>query len=308
MHVARDLQLSQLRAFVETCRTGSFTRAAELLFISQPALHRKVRQLERDLGVTLLAVRNRRVVPTEVGLKVLDVAERMVTEIHALESYLWALTREVRVGAVSLVAAMVLPMAIKTFSARNPQKSVTLRSMEPDQLIDALFDGTIAVGITYESYVSRDLHSELLWTSPVVCVAASNHPLDDGKPHSAEELLDFPLALTLPGMGLRTMIESWFEDELGITALPVAFEASTGALLAQYTSASRTHITFLPLPSLKHFNLVQIPLTASCPEARVVICRLANAPLSRDAEELISILLEIANAAKEQLTLTLDQK
>lgn len=288
------MDISQLRAFMETCRTGSFTRAAEHLYISQPALHRKVRQLEGDLGVTLLAVRNRQVVPTELGESVLAAAERIFAEIHSLETRVAAATQSIRVGAVSLIGAMVLPDTIEAFQERNPGRQVTLRSMEADQLTDALFAGNLDIGLTYLHYVTADLQHEGLWTHETVCAASNAHPLADGKHHDARELLAYPIALTFPGMGLRTKVEAWFQDEIELTDVPVSFEASTGALLAQYVAASGKHLTFLPLPSLSQFNLQQVMTNPIGYQTHVVACRLLNAPPRKDVDEFLQLLRDIS--------------
>ena len=178
------MNLSQLEAFAETCRLGSYTRAAERLFISQPALHHKVKQLELELGVPLLAVRDRRVVPTSEGRTVLDSADRILHEVHALEEHfkLAVADRSVHVGATSLLAATALSDAVAAFRAKQPTVNVHVVSLDPDELYDALMTNRVDFAVTYKDYVTTDLETEPLMESQVICAAALDHPLADGPP------------------------------------------------------------------------------------------------------------------------------
>lgn len=254
------MNFSQLEAFVETCRLGSYTKAAERLYISQPALHHKVKQLESDLGVPLLVVRDRQVVATAEGRLLLDSADRILGEVHALEEHfqLVAAEQTVRVGATSLLAAIALSEAVAEFHAERPSVNVHVISLDPDELYDTLAGNRVDFAVSYKDYISPDLDSEPLIESQVICVAAPDHPLVDGKVHGPLELLRYPLALTMKGMGMRAKIERWFAEVGGVTQLSVSFEARTGALLAQVAASANGFITFLPERALQQFRLERV--------------------------------------------------
>ncbi len=270
------MNLSQLEAFAETCRLGSYTRAAEHLFISQPALHHKVKQLEAELGAPLLIVRNRQVVPTAEGQLVLSVADQVLAEIHRLEAHFRAASGEqvVRVGAFSLLAATILSTAVEAFRARYPDVRAQVVSVDPEELYDALLNNRVDVAVTYQEYVTSDMEVEPLRESRAVCAVAPNHPLADGRAHTPAELLQYPIALTQKGMGQRSKMEVWFRETTGVENLPVAFEARTGALLAQVTASSRAYITFLPEPAVSQFNLVEVPIDGPAIRSSPVLCYL----------------------------------
>lgn len=270
------LNLSQLEAFVETCRLGSYTRAAERLYISQPGLHRKVKQLEADLGVPLLIVRDRRVMPTAAGMVLLGAAERMLNELHSLESYFAQLSGEhvVHAGATMSLAVMALPAVIAAFHADHPATEVRSVSLEPDEIHAALTSGRADFVVTYQGYVPPDVEVEPLVEREVVCAAAPDHPLVDGRVHRPDDLLTYPIALNEKGMGLRTLAETWFRQVLHLTDLPVAFEARTGVLLAQAVVSLPGFLTFLPRPSVVHFGLGEIRIDGPRMVYPIVICRL----------------------------------
>jgi DNA-binding transcriptional LysR family regulator len=270
------MNLSQLEAFAETCRLGSYTRAAQHLFISQPALHHKVKQLEAELGTPLLVVHNRRVVPTADGRFVLAVAEQVLTQIHGLEAHFRSAFEEhlVRVGAVSLLAATILSAAVEAFKTRYPDTRIQVVSLDPENLYDALANNQIDLAVTYQEYVTSDLEIEPLRESYAVCAVAPDHPLHDGRAHKPAELLQYPIALTEKGMGQRSKMEAWFRETTGVEDLPVAFEARTGALLAQVTASSHSYITFLPEAAVPQFNLVPVLIDGPPIRSSPAICYL----------------------------------
>ncbi|MGE3077266.1 MAG: LysR family transcriptional regulator [Dehalococcoidia bacterium] len=288
------MDLSQLEAFAHTCREGSFTRAAEGLFISQPALHRKVRQLEAELGASLLVVRNRRVVPTAAGERLLQTAELILTELADLRTSLVGTMPTIHVGAVSLIAATVVPEAIARFEAAHAQPRIALQGLDADQLTEGLLSGRLDLGVTYLSYVSPDLEADLLCEVDTVCAVGRKHPLADGKCHSLQEVLIHPLALTHSGMGLRTSVENLFREHEGIEELPVAFEAKFGALLAQYAASSNMHVTFLPRPAVRHFGLSLVELDVPPIKSTIVICRVRGSRRTPAVDEFCGILHEQA--------------
>src|SRR5262245_29089795 len=123
------MNILQLEAFAETCRQGSYTRAANRLYISQPALHHRVKQLELELGMPLVVVHNRRVLPTSEGKRVLEMAERVLGEIHDVEEHFksTAAQRTVRIGTVSLFAAGPLFEAVVAFRSQHPTTEVLVK-------------------------------------------------------------------------------------------------------------------------------------------------------------------------------------
>jgi DNA-binding transcriptional LysR family regulator len=297
------MNLSQLEAFIETCQQGSYTRAAERLFISQPALHHKVKQLETALGTPLLVVRNRHVIPTAEGQLVLDVARRVLQEVHSLEEHfrLMKENQAVRVGATSLLGAMVLSSAVAQFRAERPQISVHVISLDPDELYAAFVGNKVDLAVAWQNYVTPDLQTEPLRESATACFAAVGHPLADGEVHEPDELLQYPIALTEKGMGLRTTVEQWFFDVLGLRDLPVAFEARTGALLAQVAASSPDYITFLPEDAARQFNLAPILLAAPTWRSTAVICYLPGQYHRPAAKQFLHHLRRIATEQQAAL-------
>jgi DNA-binding transcriptional LysR family regulator len=299
------LNLSQLEAFAVTCHLGSYTRAAERLFISQPGLHHKVKQLETELGVPLLVVRDRRVVPTADGTVVLNVAERILGEVRGLEEHFARLGGEttVRAGATMSLAATTLPAPVAAFRAERPDVQVQIVSLEPDGVYDALLSNRVDFAVAYKGYATHDMETEPLIEQEMMCAAAPDHPLVDGCTHRPEELLAYPIGLTEKGMGLRTQVEAWFVETTGVTELPVAFEARTGTLVAQAVASLSSFITFMARPPVMPFRLEEILVDGPRICYPLVICCLPGQRRRRVVEQFLGTLR--AWAEGERLSPTL---
>src|SRR2546423_13500205 len=117
MKARRSMNVPLWEALAKPCIQGRNARATTRLYISQPALHHRVKQLESELGMPLLVVHNRRVIPTREGQRVLEMALHVLGEIRGTEEYFksTAQERNVRVGTVSLFAAGRLFEAVVSF-------------------------------------------------------------------------------------------------------------------------------------------------------------------------------------------------
>src|SRR5882724_534129 len=120
-----DVKVGHLQAFVTVAQLGSFTRAAKILHISQPALTVQIRQLEASLDDVRLLDRNTRSVRlTKAGKEALPAAQRIIADLEKLVLTAKKAARGkeavIKTAAISSVASVVLPAAITTFYERHP--------------------------------------------------------------------------------------------------------------------------------------------------------------------------------------------
>ena len=126
-------RLKPLRAFCQTVRLGSVSRAAEALFVSQPAVTLQLQALERDLGVTLLERSGRRLLPTREGEVLYELAVPLVERMDALPDTFRQRTRgmdagELNIAANSTTTLYLLPKLIAAFRAAHPDARLVLHS------------------------------------------------------------------------------------------------------------------------------------------------------------------------------------
>ena len=167
------MELRQLRHFQEIVRCSSFGQAADKLHITQPALSKSIRNLERSLGCRLLERHPSGVMPTEHGRLFLNYTSLVTSELDRAIEELAALsgrgTGVVRVGAGATMMRYLLPQAVRLFMSQtadsaNSTSSVTFRQGLKDELIAALRRGEIdvVVGSVDPDRTEDDLRQELV--------------------------------------------------------------------------------------------------------------------------------------------------
>ena len=179
---ARRDRLKQLRAFCETARHGSISRAAERLGSSQPAVSMQVRALEEELGVSLFERRGPRITLTRVGQSLYRAAVPVVEGLVRLPALL-AENREgvaprwLRIGAGQVSAGYLLPGPLERFRARHPAARIEVRTGTGPQRLEWLrrFELDAAVGVVDAGAPGIEFHH--LRTSTMVLAVPEDHPL-----------------------------------------------------------------------------------------------------------------------------------
>lgn len=130
-------------------REGSFTRAAEKLYISQPCLSTAIKQLERELGSPLFERTSSAVLPTELGLEYIRTAEKIIELEDGFSEHIEKLSSlsrgALRVGGSNYVSAYILPRAVDAFTKLYPSVTVSLTEKSSTELMPMLQSGDIDV-------------------------------------------------------------------------------------------------------------------------------------------------------------------
>jgi len=141
----------QLKAFLLAAEHHSFTRAAEKLFITPSGLSVLIRELERQAGFRLFDRTTRYVALTEHGRQLLPAARRAVRELDAMTSRIGRSAQQsqetLSIGAGALIAANVLPQAIKEFRGRWPDTRIHLFDAAPAGIMERVAAGTLDMGL-----------------------------------------------------------------------------------------------------------------------------------------------------------------
>ena len=194
--------------FLAVVRTGSFTRAAEELHVTQPAVSQHVRQLEAHYGCALFSKTGRGVEPTRAGrllYQALDAErndeDRLRAEIDALQGEKDA-RPPLRLGCTRTIADYVAPRLLTQHLARHPSEHVLMRTGNTAELVALIDTGEIDFALV-EGYFDREaFESALLSREPYLAVAAPG-----GRPTSITDLLGNRLVLREPGSGTREILE-----------------------------------------------------------------------------------------------------
>ncbi len=201
------MDFAALQAFLAVAETGSFSRAAERVYLTQPAISKRIAALEHNLGARLFDRIGRRVQLTESGRALLERSRAILNELEDAKRSLANLSGRIG-GSLSLatshhIGLHRIPPALKQFRARYPEVQLDLRFMDSEQACHAVLRGDLELAIvTLPPAPIPPLKCERVWDDPLDVVVAANHPLARRRAVPAQALLEHPAIL--PGAGTYT--------------------------------------------------------------------------------------------------------
>lgn len=176
-----NVTLRQLRAFLAVARTGSFTLAAESLYITQSALSGLIKELEQTLGTRLVDRSTRRVYLTEIGARLYPQLDAKLQDLddmlHQVVDPTLQQTGVVRVAASQLLASTLMPDLIADFQAQHPLSQVKLVDTPVESVMARVFAGEVELGIGPEREPNSDISSSRLFDGPFMAVFPRGHAL-----------------------------------------------------------------------------------------------------------------------------------
>lgn len=194
--------------FLTVCRTGSLTRAAAELHVTQPAVSQHIRQLERHYGCRLFTKTGRGVTPTAAGELLRRELGAMESDEGRLRAELDALKDEkdarppLRLGCTRTVGDFVAPRILADHLRRHPNEQLRMRVGNTAELVGLLNGGEIDLALVEGSFDRASFESETFSREPFVAVAAAG-----ARPESIADLLGMRLVLREPGSGTREILE-----------------------------------------------------------------------------------------------------
>lgn len=176
-----NVTLRQLHAFVAVAQTGSFTLAAERLFITQSALSSLIKELESSLGLRLFDRSTRRLRLSVVGQELHPQIEKILQDLDGVVSEagnLKALQRgKVRIAVPQLLACTLLPPVMADFQRQHPGVQLRLVDCPVESVMARVFSAEVDMGIGPEREANSDIEATELFTLPFMVVLPPDHPL-----------------------------------------------------------------------------------------------------------------------------------
>lgn len=197
-----NITLRQLRAFVAVARTGSFTLAAESLFVTQSALSGLIKELEQALGLRVIDRSTRRTHLSAVGRdlyplveKILSDLDRVIEEVAQRQALK---TGVVRVAAPQLMASTLLPEIVAAYAQERPAIRIAVVDCTVESVMSRVFSGEVDVGIGPEREPNSDIMARTLFRGPFMAVFPLGHALGELKKIRWKDVVRYPLT-TLQG-------------------------------------------------------------------------------------------------------------
>ncbi|HMQ29474.1 MAG TPA: LysR substrate-binding domain-containing protein [Chloroflexaceae bacterium] len=205
------LNLHALRVFTALAEARSFSRAAEGLFISQPAVSKAIRELEEQLGLTLVDRSARPIALTAAGVVLLSHARRIFASERAAVQALADLrdleAGSLTIGASSTVGIYLLPPLIAAFHRRYPGVRLTLDIGNTQQVVEHLHASPLDIAFVEGPVDDAEVVITPWREDELLVIAPPEHPLVGAEAVPLARLLEEPLVLREPGSGTREVIE-----------------------------------------------------------------------------------------------------
>ena len=209
------LTFRQLKVFEAVARHLNYTRAAQELHLTQPAISMQVKQLEDSLGVALFEQLGKRIHLTEAGQEVLTYARSVTQQLDELEGVLNRIKGlaggRLRIS-VATTANYFIPTLLGTFSRRFPDVTVTLDVTNRETLLRQLRENTVDLVIMGQPPGEADVDAEPFLDNPLVVVAPPSHPLAGKKRIPLARLQEETFLVREPGSGTRIAMERFFSE------------------------------------------------------------------------------------------------
>lgn len=206
------MDLRQLEIFIKVAEFGSFSKAAEALYLTQPTVSEHIRTLEDEVGVRLLDRLGRGAAVTRAGQLLLSYAQRILAlsreARQALDGFQGRMSGELLIGASTIPGEYILPAMIGRFKEKYPDISITLLIGDSQAAIDWVAEGRAELGVVGARLSHRGVEYKELIPDEVVVVVPGAHPWHGRKQIMLEELRSEHLLLRERGSGTRAALEA----------------------------------------------------------------------------------------------------
>lgn len=206
----------RLHVFYTVARLLSFTKAAETLHMTQPAVTFQVRQLEEHFNTRLFDRTHNRISLTEAGQKVYEYAERIFQLYNELENSVRELTGDISgvliLGASTTIAEYMLPALLGDFKAKYPDVNLRLKVSNTDGIVSMVEHNVIDLGVVEAPVTNKNLAVDVCRTDRLVAIVPPNHALADRESVALSTILEYPYICREEGSGTREVVLEYLRE------------------------------------------------------------------------------------------------
>ncbi len=207
----------RLQVFYTVAKLLSFTKAADALHMTQPAVTFQIRQLEEQFDTRLFDRTHNRVSLTEAGQLAYQYGERIFELYNEMEQAIKELTGDVRgaltVGASTTIAEYMLPALLGGFKAKYPEVNLRLKVSNTEGIVSMVENNVIDLGVVEAPVSNKNLLVEICQEDELVLVLPPEHPLASREAVSASDLLDYSFICREEGSGTREVVTEYLKQQ-----------------------------------------------------------------------------------------------
>ena len=206
----------RLQVFHTVARLLSFTKAAEHLHMTQPAVTFQIRQLEEYFNTRLFDRTHNRISLTDAGRKAYEYAEQIFVLYAEMEDAIREMTGEVSgaltIGASTTIAEYMLPTLLGDFKEKYPEVTLHLRVSNSEGIVSMVENNTIDLGVVESSVSNKNLMVETCKRDHLVAIVPPEHPLIRKGTVRFSQLSQYPFICREEGSGTREVINDYLKQ------------------------------------------------------------------------------------------------
>ena len=212
------MDIENLQAFIAVAEHQSFSLAAEHLYLTQPAISKRIASLEDELRTRLFDRIGRKVELTETGYALLPRARNILLEIEdsrrAITNLTGKISGQLKIGTSHHIGLHRLPSVLRNYTRHHPDVELDLHFMDSEEACRAIQHGDLELGIvTLPLQTPDELHSQLVWPDPMSVVVTRDHELSERDNLNLELLSQEPAILPTHGTYTREIIEQYLRPK-----------------------------------------------------------------------------------------------
>jgi len=218
----KNITMQQLEALIQLVDAGSFTRAADKMFLTQPTLTKHIKNLEDAVGTLIINRANKSLSLTLEGQVLYSYAKRMIRlRDEAKEKILEMREHEaghIFLSASTIPATYILPRLLGQMRKNYPDIRVHMQTCDSEESQQLIVNGQAEMGVIGKEPYDRRLCVETLWKDELALVAPADYQgLKQGDPVSMEQLMKEPFVVRERGSGTRENIENYLQKQYHLT-------------------------------------------------------------------------------------------
>lgn len=212
------MDIPNLQTFIAIAECGSFSEASEQLYLTQPAISKRIAVLEDELDTRLFDRVGRHIQLTEAGRALLPRAQKILLEIEdsrrAIQNLSNNVTGVLRFATSHHIGLHRLPPVLRQYSKAFPDVELDIQFMDSEEACRAVEHGDLEMAIvTLPLSAQKLLNTRHIWTDKLRVAIAANHPMAKAKKINLTELANHKAILPARGTFTREIIEHAFVDK-----------------------------------------------------------------------------------------------
>lgn len=256
--------------FIEVASQLSFSKAAQVLFISQPAISKHIKSLEEQYKTTLFERKGNSIVLTAAGKMLFErlqqakhIQKQLEFEISTHQNQFKA-KGQLKLGASTTVALYIIPKVLSEFHQKYPDIKISLLNRNTDTIVKALLDHDIDVGVVEGNKKINSIVYHPFMTDEVIAVCSAKSPIAKKGSLSIQDLKNLPVALREQGSGTLSALKSSLQkNNFKLSELDVSVRLAGTEALKNFLKED-TCLGFLPrralLKELRDGELVAVKI------------------------------------------------